>query len=199
MLEIGIIAVGEILKSALIIFAAVILSGCAHKNILTVNEMGNAFLLPIKFQRQEPDKCGIAALSSVMDYLNIKYSGIHKIYSKEDKGTRLITMVNYSNRYIDTRVERMGYEAMVDNLLQGKPFIIMKKNNSQYHYFVVKGFIITERKIVVNDGYNENVILSIQEDGTGEDAGIAVVFGQAQQSLRQVTPYISREIRKENR
>lgn len=32
---------GKMLKSALIIFAAVLLSGYAHKNILTINEMGN--------------------------------------------------------------------------------------------------------------------------------------------------------------
>ena len=75
----------------------------------------------------------------------------------------------------------------------------MRKINGRYHYSVVKGFIATERKIVVNDGYNENVILIIQENGTGEDAGIAIVFGQAQQSLRQYTPYISSESRKEKR
>lgn len=41
--------------------------------------------IAVKFQKQEPNKCGVAALSSVPDYFGIAYSGIENIYNSEGR------------------------------------------------------------------------------------------------------------------
>lgn len=168
-------------KCIIIIFATALVSGCAHKNILTIHEMSHAFLLPIKFHRQETDKCGIAALSSVLEYLGVPYSGIETIYSKSDGGTKLITLVNYANKYVDTDIQRVGYGEILGHMLKRRPMIVMRKLGQGYHYYVVKGFVMNDRKIVVNDGYEENVLLSVTENGASKDADIGIIFGKETQ------------------
>jgi hypothetical protein len=177
---------GKILRGVVaILAAAALMNGCVHRRVLTINETKDPFLLPVKFQRQEPNECGVAALSSILDYFGIEYSEIEKIYNEEEKGTKLITLVNYSNNYIDTGVKRVGYEEMVESLSRGSPLILMRRVNGRYHYFVVKGFLTTQRTVVVNDGYKENVVLDVQEYGAGGEADIAVLFGERQTTARE--------------
>ena len=143
--------------------------------------MSHAFLLPLKFQKQEPDKCAIAALSSVLNYLGVSYSGIDKIYSEEEKGTKLITLVNYANQYVHTDVQRVGYGEIAGHARKGRPVIVMRKIGQRYHYYAVKGFVRNERKIIVNDGYDENVLLRVTENGASQDADIGIIFGSINQ------------------
>lgn len=170
-------------KSILIIALVSLLAltvGCATtKSILADADINNTILLPIEFQKQEPDKCGITALASVMEYLNIEHSDIEQIYDQREKGTKLITMINYSNKYIDTYMAHVGYEEIAKNIMQKKSLIIMRKNKvGGYHYFIVKGIILNEKKIIVNDGYDENVILDVAEDGKSKNADTALLFGK---------------------
>lgn len=178
---------GDLVKNKfllILLLATSLLMGCAtSKSILADANFKNVVLLPVKFQRQEPDKCGITALASVMEYFNIEYSEIEQIYDHQEKGTKLITMINYSNKYIDTYMAHVGYEEIAKNIMQKKSLIIMRKNKvGGYHYFIVKGIILNEKKIVVNDGYDENVILDVTEDGKGKKADTALLFGKRKNS-----------------
>lgn len=173
------------MRCGVAILAAALIGGCAQQRVLTIKETKDAFLLPVKFQKQEPNKCGVVALSSILDYFGIEYSEIEKIYNEEEKGTKLITLVNYSNEYIDTRAKRIGYEEMVENLSQGSPLILMRRVNGRYHYFVIKGFLTTQRTVIVNDGYMENVVLDVQENRAGKEADIAVIFGDRRTTDRE--------------
>jgi ABC-type bacteriocin/lantibiotic exporter with double-glycine peptidase domain len=164
-----------------------LISGCGitkcntSKGILSNDEMNNAFLLPVKFYKQkEPDKCGVTALKTVLDYFNIDYSDIESIFNKDIKATRLITIINYANKYLDAHTERIGYGKMVKILRNGSPVIILRKYEKGNHYYVVKGFILDERKIVVNNGYEENVILPAS---VAETDDIAVIFNQKGKEL----------------
>jgi len=170
---------GRLLLVPAVFLATAFLNGCVTaKNALSYSKANNAVLLPVKFRKQEPDKCGVAVLSSVFEFFNIDYSEMGKIYSEDEKGTKLITLVNYSDEYITTSVIRASYEEMVKIILQGKPLIIMQKTKSGFHYSVVKGFMKNERKIIVNNGYRENIILSLAANGDTANVFTAVVFGE---------------------
>ena len=84
-------------------------------------------------------------------------------------------MVNFANRYIDAKVEHSGFEGIVNNIDQGRPVILMRKLR-RYHYFVIKGYIANQRKIVTNDGYDENVLLDIPGAKGGENSDILITF-----------------------
>lgn len=169
---------GKLSSIPAVLFAIISLNGCVTtQNILPYREADNAVLLPVEFREQEPDKCGVAALSSIFEFFDIDFSEIDKIYSEDEKGTKLITLLNYSDEYITTSVIRAGYKEIVEIILQGKPLIVMQKTKNGFHYSVVKGFIKNERKIVVNDGYRENVILNLAADGDTANVFTAVVFG----------------------
>lgn len=164
----------------ILLLATSLLMGCAtSKSILADANFKDVVLLPVKFQKQEPDKCGITALASVMEYFNIEYAEIAQIYDQREKGTKLITMINYSNKYIDTYMAHVGYEEIAKNIMQKKSLIIMRENKvGGYHYFIVKGIILNEKKIIVNDGYDENVILDVAEDGKSKMSDTALLFGK---------------------
>lgn len=168
----------QLLMTTVLIFVSTLFISCAKKNILSNADLENAFLLPVKFYKQEPNKCAIAALSSVLDYFDIEYSDINKIYSEKDKGTKLITMVNYVNQYLNTDVKRIGYAEIEEILLRRKPIIIMRNVNSGFHYYVVKGFIPSQRKLIVSDGYNENVILTMNDKVSDKQVEVAIIFGR---------------------
>jgi len=172
---------GKLSSILAVLFAIISLNGCVTtQNILPYREADNAVLLPVEFREQEPNKCGIAALSSVFDFFDIYFSEseMEKIYSEDEEGTKLITLVNYSDEYITTTVKHAGYEEMVKIVLQGKPLIIMQKTKTGFHYSVVKGFMKNEKKIIINDGYRENVILSLAADGDTANVFTTVVFGE---------------------
>lgn len=167
---------GRLFLIQAVFLTVVFLNGCVTKNALSYSKAGNAVLLPVEFRKQEPNKCGVAALSTIFEFLDIDFSEMEKIYSEDEKGTKLIALLNYSDEYITTSAIHAGYEEMVKIILQGKPLIIMQKTKIGFHYSVVKGFMKNERKIIVNDGYRENIILSLAGDGNNSKVFTAVVF-----------------------
>lgn len=177
-MTISVTFIRQLLMTTVLIFISTLFIGCAKKNMISDADLENAFLLPVKFHKQEPNKCAVAALSSVLDYFDIEYSGIDTIYSERDNGTKLITMVNYANQYINTDVKRIGYKEIEEIILAKKPLIIMRNVNSGYHYYVVKGFIPGARRLIVSDGYNETILLSTDNEVSDKKIEVAVIFGQ---------------------
>ena len=90
----------------------------------------------------------------------------------------VISIVNYANRYLNTHSERIGYEKIVRTLKKGNPLIIMRRHDKGNHYYVVKGYIVNEKKIVVNDGYKEDVILPMPDKISATDTDVAIIFSK---------------------
>jgi hypothetical protein len=158
------------------------MSGCSFtrstssKNILAPENSDKAVLLPVKFYAQEKNKCGVTALRAVLEFYGVEYTDLDSVFNEELNATRLISIVNYANRYLHTNVDRLSYDAVVDSIRRGDPIIILLKSEGFNHYAVVKGVIESEREIVVNDGYNENVVLSYEGAEAKSNDSIAIIF-----------------------
>lgn len=177
--------IGTIISRALILLvAASLMAGCgaakgrSSKKLLTKASIDNIFLLPVKFHRQnEKNRCGIVALRSVLDFYEVDHEGIERIFNAELNATRLISIVNYADRYLDTRTERLGYEEIAKIVKGGDPVILLQKVDGNNHYSVVKGFVVGEEKIIINDGYNENVVVSLSDESAICN-NIAIIFNR---------------------
>ena len=150
-----------------------------HK-VTSFGAVTQTFTLPVKFYKQKPDQCGVAALKSVLEYFNVRYSHkeLNKIFNKDINGTKVISIVNYANKHLNTHSKRIGYEQMVRILKKGDPLIIMRRHDEGNHYYVVKGYIVNEKKIVVNDGYKEDVILPMPDKRSATDTDVAIIFSK---------------------
>ena len=156
------------------------MTGCASKKLLSKSESDRTFMVPVKFYSQEEQgKCGVVALKAVLDFYGIKYGNIDSLYNEEINGTKVISIVNYAREYagnyLYARTERVGYDEIVAIIRAGDPMIILKKDNDIKHYSVVKGFFLDERRIIVNDGYDENVVITLSKKDT-ESEYIAIIF-----------------------
>jgi ABC-type bacteriocin/lantibiotic exporter with double-glycine peptidase domain len=115
----------------------------------------NAVTVPVRFIKQRPGGCGIAALATILDYYGLEYPDIDGIYMDGIDGTRVISIVNYAARFGTAHVKRMGMEQIVERLRGHVPLIVLRKR----HFYVVKGFIPDNGMLLVNDGYRENMFL----------------------------------------
>ncbi len=165
---------------AMVLLCVCAFTGCAWDRRSSVHlAAGEVFLLPVPFVRQEPGQCAVAALSAAFDYLNIAHDGIEQIFDPQQRGTKVVSLLQYSNQYTTTRVQRLGYAGITGILQSGRPLIILRKENNTYHYMIVKGFIPSSRKLIVNDGYLENVAIPGPEAESGVKADIAIIFAQS--------------------
>ena len=173
----------SITKILLILLLGALISGCGGaKSILKQSEVDRTFMLPVKFYEQKDEgRCGVVALSAVLDFYGVSYTDIGSIYNNEINGTKVISIVNYAKEYaghyLYARTDRVGYDEIAAIIRAGDPVIILQKHNDFNHYSLVKGFFLDERRIIINDGENENVIVSLIKKGD-ESKFVAIIFSK---------------------
>ena len=120
----------------------------------------------------------------IIQRTGVGYENIESIYNEDIGATKVITIINYANRYLKARTERIGYDKMSELLRARGPIILLRKRDGVNHYYVVKGFLANERKIVVNDGYDEDVILPAQSLQSEQDMDIAIIFNKKGEGIK---------------
>jgi len=175
----------NILRASAMAVLLTVLTACAtglpRLEPLGAHRINKATLIDVPFYSQAPEACASTALRSILEYHNIAYGGPQML--PPPGFTKTVTVVNFAGKFMDASVTRMDLDGIKAEIDAGRPLMLLRQYEHTGHYYLVKGY--AAGKLVVNDGYRENLLLgpanqksSINTDSLDNKGDIVIIFSK---------------------